>query len=83
VQRISGIKRFTPVILDASRRALVESVLSAFEETILPVASTFRGGVLMSDWNDANIIVDPVDVEVVKGVIDFGDRCAWSQLDRG
>lgn len=34
---------------------------------------TFRRGVLMGDWNDANILVDPQEPERVVGAIDFGD----------
>ena len=36
----------------------------------------------MSDFNDANIIVDSGDVETVVGVIDFGDSVAsWRVND--
>ena len=37
----------------------------------------FRQGVVMGDWNDANIIVDPLHPFVVLGAIDFGDSL-WS-----
>ena len=33
----------------------------------------FRQGVVMGDWNDANIIVDPLHPSLVLGAIDFGD----------
>ncbi|KAM3573997.1 hypothetical protein VYU27_004048 [Nannochloropsis oceanica] len=37
----------------------------------------FRQGVVMGDWNDANIIVDPLRPSLVLGAIDFGDSL-WS-----
>ena len=40
---------------------------------VAPAAPAFRRGVLMGDWNDANILVDPSDPERVVGAIDFGD----------
>lgn len=81
-QNISGIRPFLGAITDPSRRALVESILRAFDEEVFPICSQFRRGVIMSDFNDANIIVDPHDVESVVGVIDFGDSVgSWRAND--
>lgn len=40
---------------------------------VKPAAGGFRRGVLMGDWNDANILVAPEAPERVVGAIDFGD----------
>jgi Ser/Thr protein kinase RdoA (MazF antagonist) len=55
------------------RRAMVESVIDAFEERIIRtgLSQQFRKGILHGDYNDANILIDQ-DFNV-SGVIDFGD----------
>lgn len=40
---------------------------------VKPASPSFRRGVLMGDWNDANILVAPDEPERVVGAIDFGD----------
>ena len=73
------VRPFVPCIADAARRALVEDVVAAFERDVLPSAGALREGVLMADFNDANIICGrsrwpgTLARERVVGVIDFGD----------
>ena len=62
---------YTHCIADEQRRAIVESVLDAFQHDIIDANVQFRTGILHSDFNDANILVDN-DMKV-SGVIDFGD----------
>lgn len=67
-----GARPFLAHIADPARRSLVEDVLDAFAAEVLPRSGDLRSGALMSDFNDANIIMDPSGAEVC-GVIDFGD----------
>jgi hypothetical protein len=76
---------FTKYITNTTRRSMVESILHAFrnEQFILhhpttpttphtPPSNSFRTGMIMGDYNDANIIMDPNTLQF-NGVIDFGD----------
>lgn len=66
------LTNFTKYIADEVRRGLVVSVLDAFRDTFGEDGSKvdFPTGILMGDYNDANILIDGGKVS---GVIDFGD----------
>ena len=66
------LTNFTKYIADEDRRGLVHSVLGAFRDTFGEDGSKvdFPEGILMGDYNDANILIDGGKVS---GVIDFGD----------
>ena len=66
------LANFTKYIADEDRRGLVHSVLDAFREAFGEDGSKvdFPEGILMGDYNDANILIDGGKVS---GVIDFGD----------
>lgn len=66
------LTNFTKYIADEDRRGLVHSVLDAFRDTFGEDGSKvdFPKGILMGDYNDANILIDG---SKVSGVIDFGD----------
>jgi Ser/Thr protein kinase RdoA (MazF antagonist) len=70
------LKEFTHHVEDLQVRELVEKTVAAFERDVQPDLGLMRKGVLMSDFNDANVILRPtVDGTglQVGGVIDFGD----------
>jgi Ser/Thr protein kinase RdoA (MazF antagonist) len=73
-QRALALRSFVSFIPNESRRAMVTSILDAFETNIIQsqVATQLRRGVLHADFNDANIIIQ-TDPWHVAGVIDFGD----------
>mmetsp|Transcript_64551 Transcript_64551/g.179095 ORF Transcript_64551/g.179095 Transcript_64551/m.179095 type:complete len:269 (+) Transcript_64551:475-1281(+) len=82
--RSLDLRGFTPCISDKRRRKVVESILNAFERELLPVAAEgyLEMGVIMGDYNDANVIFRPNEASdagvaspewKVGGVIDFGD----------
>jgi len=76
------LKEYIQYIDDPVRRGIVESVLTAFQKEIIDtkVCDTFEKGIIMSDFNDANIIID--SNFLVCGVIDFGDSVeSWRILD--
>ena len=66
------LRNFTQYIADEDRRGLVTSILDAFRDTFGEDGGKvdFPTGILMGDYNDANIIIDGGKVA---GVIDFGD----------
>ena len=66
------LTNFTKYIADEDRRGLVHSVLGAFRDMFGEDGSKvdFPEGILMGDYNDANILIDGGKVS---GVIDFGD----------
>jgi Ser/Thr protein kinase RdoA (MazF antagonist) len=66
------LANFTRYIANEDRRALVTSVLDAFRDTFGETGTKidFPMGILMGDYNDANILIDGGKVS---GVIDFGD----------
>jgi hypothetical protein len=67
------LRKYVNAIDNEKRRAMVESVIDAFEERIIRtgLSQQFRKGILHGDYNDANILIDQ-DFNV-SGVIDFGD----------
>ena len=69
----ADLRKYLGYISDSKRRGMVESVIDAFEMTLVRsgVADTFRKGVNHGDFNDANILVD--ETMTVCGAIDFGD----------
>jgi Ser/Thr protein kinase RdoA (MazF antagonist) len=70
----ADLRKFVHYISDDNRRAMVESVLDAFEIEFTrnpDHVASLRKGVIMGDFNDANILLDQ-DWNVC-GVIDFGD----------
>jgi len=76
------VGKFLHCIQNEKRRDLVQSVLNAFRTDLLDSGDvpSLREGILMADFNDANIILD-LDKNV-SGVIDFGDTTySWRVLD--
>mmetsp|Transcript_35253 Transcript_35253/g.54121 ORF Transcript_35253/g.54121 Transcript_35253/m.54121 type:complete len:405 (-) Transcript_35253:158-1372(-) len=78
----TDLEGYVSCIHNPKRRALVQSVLAAFQRELIDTGTheTFRKGVLQADFNDANIIMD--DKWNVCGIIDFGDSVrSWRILD--
>ena len=69
----SRVRDFLSAIDNIEKRAMVESVITAFETDILEsgVGEKFPKGILQGDFNDGNILVD--ENFAISGVIDFGD----------
>lgn len=69
----SRVRDYFSAVDDDKRRAMVESVIAAFEKEIIDsgVGDSFRTGVLQGDFNDGNILVN--ENFAISGVIDFGD----------
>lgn len=67
------LKDFVQYVDDPTRKSMVESVISAFEEQLIDSkeAEKLPVGLIHADFNDANIVLD--DSCYVSGVIDFGD----------
>lgn len=62
-------------IRDPHRRALVERVLDAFMETVLPALPGLRRSVIHGDVNDYNVMVETPHAKAPRhpAIIDFGD----------
>jgi Ser/Thr protein kinase RdoA (MazF antagonist) len=68
----ADLKDFVKYVTDEHRRAIVESVIEAFETTILGKREElYEKSLIHADFNDANFLLD--DDLCVSGVIDFGD----------
>jgi 4-aminobutyrate aminotransferase-like enzyme/Ser/Thr protein kinase RdoA (MazF antagonist) len=73
--RAGWIRSYVSVVRDASKRALVEKVLSLYEMQVVPALAGLRRSVVYGDANDYNVLVGkalPLPRKVVS-VIDFGD----------
>ena len=66
------LQLYLPYITQTKRRNLVQTVLHEFQKSKEHMDSSFKKGILMADYNDANIILNDVNRKV-DGVIDFGD----------
>ena len=76
-----GLKNFVQYIKDDSKRDMIESILSAFQQDIIDsgVSESFENALIHGDFNDANVLVD--DDFRISGVLDFGDsvqRYVWT-----
>ena len=74
----ASIRPFTHHVKDPRIRALVEKTVDTFESDVVPDLPQMRGGVLVADFNDANVIVKASQSPGtggldISGVIDFGD----------
>jgi Ser/Thr protein kinase RdoA (MazF antagonist) len=58
---------------DIRRWDLVRHGLDRFELSVKPRLPALRSQVIHGDFNPHNILVDPRDVSVVTGILDFGD----------
>ena len=75
------MKNFVQYIKDDSKRDMIESILSAFQQDIIDsgVSESFENALIHGDFNDANVLVD--DDFRISGVLDFGDsvqRYVWT-----
>ncbi|GMH91554.1 hypothetical protein TL16_g12090 [Triparma laevis f. inornata] len=76
----TSLREFVQYIQTQERQAMISDIIDVFEKTVLVDDEKLRKGVLQSDFNDANIILDGSDK--LAGVIDFGDSVySWRVLD--
>lgn len=68
-----SLRAVASVLPDAQKQDVLAKIFDAFERQILPVLPSLPSQVIHSDFNRANILVDPDAPEVVTGIIDFGD----------
>ncbi|CAB9520365.1 Inosine triphosphate pyrophosphatase [Seminavis robusta] len=77
------IQSFVKYIDNDRRRHMIQSIIDAFDTTLLQnntAVQLFRTSVNHGDFNDANILLN--DKFKVSGVIDFGDSVeSWTVLD--
>lgn len=61
--------------LPADRATLVAEWIDSFETDIGPTVAELPAQLIHSDFNQLNLLVDPVDDTTITGIIDFGDAC--------
>lgn len=64
---------------DVEVRKVVEDVIESYKNDVAPQQGLLAKGVLQSDFNDSNILMDP-NTKTVCGVIDFGDMVYSSTI---
>lgn len=60
-------------IADAPRRKLVQRFMTDYETITLPRLTSLRAQVIHNDFNLGNVLMDPIQTDVVAAIIDFGD----------
>ncbi len=73
LQEPGAALRATRWVEDARVRAVVERVLTAHAEHVVPELRRTRQQVVHNDLNPDNVLVDPAGVRFVVGIVDFGD----------
>jgi Ser/Thr protein kinase RdoA (MazF antagonist) len=73
MKRVSGLRSRVRYIKPSPVRREVLRLLDRFEQNIEPRLGTMRQQVIYNDLNPSNVLVDPLAVETVRGLIDFGD----------
>jgi 4-aminobutyrate aminotransferase-like enzyme/Ser/Thr protein kinase RdoA (MazF antagonist) len=95
-RRAAWIREYFPFVDDPARRALVERLFALADGELARLAPGLRTGVIYSDANDYNVLVDGSDpyARRVSSVVDFGDMlhtwvvnevavaCAYAMLDK-
>lgn len=73
--RAGWIREYLHLILDSSRRALVEKFLALYDAEVVPAMPWLRRSVVYGDANDHNVLVgEPWPApRKIASVIDFGD----------
>jgi Ser/Thr protein kinase RdoA (MazF antagonist) len=73
LQRMLGTRAMTGEIGDADLRSRVELAYDDFERHVAGTLASLRSQAVHNDMNPFNVVVEPRDPGVVKGIIDFGD----------
>ncbi len=73
MKRAGALREILPRVADADRRQLLAQCLDDFEARALPLFPRLRSQVIHSDFNPANVLLQPGPPPAVSGVIDFGD----------
>ena len=72
------MKQYIPHVPDEHKRQMANSVMSMFEENILPALSLMKKGFIQNDVSGVNLIVRKIGgVHKVVGLVDFGE-CAYT-----
>jgi hypothetical protein len=70
LRNTADLRQFVPCIKDGRRKAIVESVITAFEAAKVVLDGSLTRGAIHGDFNDANLILTDAGE---MGLIDFGD----------
>lgn len=74
---VPQVSKFLFAVKDEKRKKVVEEVLQAWQEKIVPLLPVLERGYIHGDYNEQNILVNatPEDPSTyhIDGVIDFGD----------
>jgi len=73
LKNVLDSRRSLAYIPEPGKRRLVEYFLLQFETHVFPELSRLRRSAIHNDANDFNVLVDEVQPEKIKGLIDFGD----------
>jgi 4-aminobutyrate aminotransferase-like enzyme/Ser/Thr protein kinase RdoA (MazF antagonist) len=71
VKHLPDLRPHLPLVADARRRALVETILDRFEAAVAPSLGGLRAQVIHNDLTLDNTLLDATDR--VSGIVDFGD----------
>ncbi|KAG0724729.1 Hydroxylysine kinase [Chionoecetes opilio] len=77
MENVPQVSKFLFAVKDEQRRKLVEEVLQAWQDKVMPLLPVLERGFIHGDFNEQNIIVhsregDPSTYHI-DGLIDFGD----------
>jgi len=73
LQRLAGTRGMSGHLADPHLRSRIELTYDDFECHVSGVLPSLRAQAVHNDMNPYNVVVDPRDPGVVKGIIDFGD----------
>ncbi|MDY0873158.1 phosphotransferase [Dongia rigui] len=73
IKHASRLRQYLPYIEGDDRRALVERVITAFDNHVRPVMPSLRWQFVHSDLNPSNVLVKKDQTDEVAGILDFGD----------
>lgn len=73
MQRADRLRELLKYIADSELRAAVHACIDDFDNRVKPLLPALRQQVIHADLHGDNVLVSAADLDVVAGVIDFGD----------
>jgi hydroxylysine kinase len=73
IQHTDGVRSLIGLLGSAERQALAAHALDRFEHRVKPRLPTLRRQAIHNDFNPFNLLVDPIEPDTVRGILDFGD----------
>lgn len=81
IQHTDSVRSLVGLLGPAERQDLAAHALDRFERYVKPLLPGLRRQAIHNDFNLFNLLADPVDPDVISGILDFGDMVEGPTID--